>query len=378
MTATTLGEVCEVLMGQAPPGNSYNTDGRGLPLLAGAGDFGDRTPTPHRFTITPTKLSRPGDILFCVRATIGERNWSDREYCLGRGVAALRPRDSVLHADYLWHWLPSVAPTLARRAHGSTFKQVTRDAVESLRIDLPPLPEQRRIAAVLDRADAIRRKRRESLRLLDDFLRSAFLEMFGGPLSNPRGWETKLLGEIADFIGGGTPSRAVPAYFNGSICWATAKDIQTESLIDTQEHITSEAIENSATKLVPVGTILVVVKSKVLMHRLPVAITEVPACFGQDLKGIVLHDGHSAHYIARHLRLGQRWLLGRARGANTEGLTLDHLRRFPIMVPPSDLIERYDGLERHYRKTRERLTAQATNGDALFDSLAQRAFRGEL
>jgi type I restriction enzyme S subunit len=316
-------------------------------------------------------------VLFTSRAPIGLVAIADVPVCTNQGFKSLVPGPDVDSA-YLYWCLRRHATRIAATGSGSTFAEVSKEVVARFQIPLPPLAEQRRIVAVLDKADTLRRKRRESLRLLDEFLRSAFLEMFGDPVRNEKGWDVKPLGDVAEFVGGGTPSRSVNAYFTGEICWATAKDIQSENLFDTQEHITPPAIENSATKLVSPGTILIVVKSKVLMHRLPVAMAQVPTCFGQDLKGIVLRNGLSPIYVARHLRLGQSWLLSRARGANTEGLTLDHLRRLPLMLPPSDRIERYDRLERKYEATRKAFASQLAHSDSLFDSLAQRAFRGDL
>src|SRR5690606_25211787 len=115
--------------------------------------------------------------------------------------------------------------------------------------------------------------------------------------------------------------RARPEFFSGDICWATSKDMRGERLIDTQEHVTDEAIASSATKLVEPGTVLVVVKSKVLMHRLPICISDVPVCFGQDLKGLVLKGTATREFLLRSIKLSERTLLERARGANTEGLT---------------------------------------------------------
>ena len=108
--AKMLSAVCDISMGQAPKGDSYNAMRSGYPLIAGAGDFGELTPAPKKYTDAPTKLSRPGDLILCIRATIGDRNWSDKEYCLGRGVAGLRAKDADLSQAYLWHWLDHVAP----------------------------------------------------------------------------------------------------------------------------------------------------------------------------------------------------------------------------------------------------------------------------
>ena len=116
--SSALSEVCNISMGQAPKGTSYNTAERGYPLIAGAGDFGDLAPVPTKHTDAPTKLSQPGDIVLCIRATIGDRNWSDREYCLGRGVAGLRAKKVALSQAYLWHWLDHAAPVLSAKGRG--------------------------------------------------------------------------------------------------------------------------------------------------------------------------------------------------------------------------------------------------------------------
>jgi type I restriction enzyme S subunit len=104
-------------------------------------------------------------------------------------------------------------------------------------IPLPPLPEQRRIAEVLDRAEALRTKRRAALAQLDTLTQSIFLDLFGDPISNPKALPATVLGEAATFVGGGTPSRDRPDYYEGTICWATSKDMRCEFLEDTEEHI---------------------------------------------------------------------------------------------------------------------------------------------
>lgn len=190
-------------MGQAPKGTSYNTTGEGHPLIAGAGDFGEVSPQPKKYTTEPTRLSRVDDIILCIRATIGDRNWSDSIYCLGRGVAGLRANPDQLDQKYLWHWLGSTTPQLRSKGRGATFLQVNRADISSMQIPLPPLPKQRRIAAILDQADALRAKRRQAIAKLDALLQSVFLEMFGDPVTNPKGWSTTLVGDaFSAFVGG--------------------------------------------------------------------------------------------------------------------------------------------------------------------------------
>jgi type I restriction enzyme S subunit len=200
--------------------------------------------------------------------------------------------------------------------------------------------------------------------------------MFGDPVTNPKGWEVKKLGDVVDFVGGGTPSRARPDFFTGTICWATSKDMRGERLHDTQEHVTEEAIQQSSTKLVTAGTLLVVVKSKVLMNRLPICISEVPVCFGQDLKGLVPKEDGSREFLLRSIKLSEWTLLDRARGANTEGLTLDHLRELNVPWPREKQRLEYEQIAKSVRKLLVRLR---TNCEAtLSATLTQLAFSGNL
>jgi type I restriction enzyme S subunit len=195
METQRLDAVADITMGQAPEGESYNLDGEGLPLIAGAGDFGELHPKPKKFTTAPGKTCQAGDVILGIRATIGEKVLADGTYCLGRGVASLRAK-SGLDERYLWHWLTHNASTLAAKAKGATFKQVNREDIGELRIALPPLPEQRRIAKILDKADALRTKRRAALSQLDTLTQSIFLDMFGDPLSNPKRFPIRTLAEF--------------------------------------------------------------------------------------------------------------------------------------------------------------------------------------
>jgi len=142
-----LGEVCEIIMGQSPAGTSYNPDGIGVPLLNGPTEFGSANPTAVQWTTSPTRFAEPQDILLCVRgATTGRKNIADRRYCIGRGLAAVRVRDQMAVTDFLWFSLESITPSLLMETSGSTFPNLPRRKLECVRIALPPLSEQKRIA----------------------------------------------------------------------------------------------------------------------------------------------------------------------------------------------------------------------------------------
>jgi type I restriction enzyme, S subunit len=289
----------------------------------------------------------------------------------------LRPTRSI-DPRYLYHALRSERFRRAGVASmtGSAGQQrVPARFVTRYRLPLPDPSEQRRIAEALDKMESVQRNARAALSMSETLLHSTFVEIFGDPVINDKNWEVSRLEELVQFIGGGTPSRTVPAFFNGGIPWASSKDIVAEELWDTQEHITKEAIDRSATRIVQAGSILIVVKSKILLHRLPVAITRVPLCFNQDIKALQIIEARvPGRFLARHLRVGQRALLDRARGANTEGLTLEHLRNYRVIRPPMELLNRWDDFERRTSELQGKATSRLNVINTLTESLIERCY----
>jgi len=143
-----LGEVCEVIAGQSPPGDTYRKTAEGLPFFQGKADFGPRHPVARTWCVAPTKVALPGDILISVRAPVGPTNVANVKCCIGRGLAAIRC-GSQSDPDFILAALRLFEADLAKMGSGSTFSAIKRKVLESLRIPLPPLAEQRRIAAIL-------------------------------------------------------------------------------------------------------------------------------------------------------------------------------------------------------------------------------------
>ena len=254
---------------------------------------------------------------------------------------------------------------------GATVGGISQDFPEKVKFPLPSITDQQRIAGQLEQADRLRRTRRYDLELSDAFLPAAFLELFGARFhSGP----SERFGELVKITGGGTPSRDRPEFFQGRIPWLTSKDMRGDYIWDTEEHITEDAIENSATNLVPRNSILVVVKSKVLMHRLPVAIACVPMCHGQDIKSIQCSEGFQHEFARFVLKHHERRLLNIARGANTEGLTLPMLEELPVPSADYREQEQFALLVARHERLRAVQRESLRQAEHLFQSLLHRAF----
>ena len=145
---TKIGEVCEVIAGQSPPSSTYRNTPEGLPFFQGKADFGKENPIPRVWCIEPTKIAEPGDILISVRAPVGPTNVADVKCCIGRGLAAIRCRNSV-DKDFILCGIRHFEHVLIEKGSGSTFEAINRDDLESLEIPMPDKKEQQRIAKVL-------------------------------------------------------------------------------------------------------------------------------------------------------------------------------------------------------------------------------------
>lgn len=277
-----------------------------------------------------------------------------------------------LEKGYLKYFSFTLEEKLLSLGRGVAVQNISASEIEDVELPLPPLENQHRIAAILEAADHERRRRRAVMELSDKFLQDVFVQMFGNCSKNVD------LGSVAEITGGGTPSRDISRYYTGQIPWVTAKDMSGVFIRDSEEHVTEEAIANSAAKLLPAGVILVVVKSKALMHRLPVGISTVALCHNQDIKAI--HPPHeiNQYFLFHAIKYNAARLLYLARGANTEGLTLDMVRATQVPEAPKELRDKFGEIFEQHEYVRRQQQESARQGEHLFQTLLHRAFNGEL
>ena len=175
-----LEQVCEITMGQSPPGDTYNTTGNGVPLINGPVEFG---PDPFSYTIVnqyttaPTKLCKKGDLILCVRgSTTGRMNIAGYSGCLGRGVAAIRSRDSQTWMNYV---INSLQDKIYQLGVGSTFPNVTSRNLASLKIPFPEVAVQQAIIAQIEAEQKLVDANRELVKRMEDNIHVAVGRVWG-------------------------------------------------------------------------------------------------------------------------------------------------------------------------------------------------------
>lgn len=286
-TRVPLADVADVIMGQSPPGSSYNKVGHGLPFYQGKIDFGELFPTPRVWCTEPTKIADQGDVLVSVRAPVGPANLCREKSAIGRGLAALRPRNGV-ESKYLLHAVRATTTALKKRATGSTFEAVSGKILREHMIPLAPEDERNSIVSALDlqleRLSSARRSLQDASRRVER-LRYAVLErVFNVPAP------TIEIGRFAEVSVGSTPPRSRTEYWGGNIPWVSSGEVRFNRIRSTRELITTEGKAASRTRLHPPGTVLLAMIGEG-RTRGQAAILEIAATTNQNAAAIRVDQG---------------------------------------------------------------------------------------
>jgi len=297
-------------------------------------------------------------------------------------------RDTRFDPSFLKHFLTSnifhsqFMSTVA--GVGGSLVRARPAFVEKIEIPLPypddpekSLKEQKRVAAILDKADGIRRKRQQAIQLADDFLRSVFLDMFGDPVTNPKGWEVKPLGLLCDVSSGSTPSRKIDSYYGGDIPWVKTTEVNGYEIVDTEEKITQEGLDNSSCKINPKGSLVLAMYGQG-KTRGKVGVLGIDAATNQACAVLKPSSKINMSYLYQYLLLSYESLRALGQGGGQPNLNGAIVKEYSILLPPYELQEKFVKIANKIKSVNDKnlsLTSISYDG---FKSLSQKAFKGEL
>ena len=298
------------------------------------------------------------------------------------GFCVLRPRSEVADGAYLFHWVrsPRFVGEMVRRATGASYPAISDRIVFESRIPLPPLPEQRRIAEILDTADALRAKRREALAQLDTLTQSIFLDMFGDPATNPKGWPVRTIRDLLESASYGTSEKAeatgeFPVLRMNNITRTGEMDFTELKYMDLKE-------DQRERYLVRTGDVLFNrTNSAELVGKTAICREANPMAYAGYLIRLRVNRKYEPEYVAaflntvyskRVLRSMCKSIIGMANINATE------LQAFRIPVPPHPVQHEFAGCITAVEKLKATHRFSLVEQDDLFTTLQQRAFRGDL
>jgi len=298
------------------------------------------------------------------------------------GFSVLRPVPEKAASRYIFHWVrtPSFVADMVRKATGASYPAVSDKIVAESLIPLPPLEEQRRIAGILDAADALRRRRREALALLDTLPGAIFAEMFGDPSKNPHGYESGTIGDLLSDVSYGTSNKAgaegaLPILRMGNITYEGRMDLSDLKRIDLSE-------KDIPKHTVRRGDILFNrTNSADLVGKTAIFNEDDPYAFAGYLVRARVSNGNRPEYVAGYLNSphGKKVLRNMAKNiVGMANINAKEMQKIPILLTPEDKQESYAARCAQIGDRRETLMGHLSQLETLFASLQSRAFAGAL
>jgi type I restriction enzyme, S subunit len=323
------------------------------------------------------KLVPKGALLIAMYgATIGRIAELGVEGTTNQAICHIVPDEKVADKRYLYYGLRFRVPELIALGEGGAQPNINQQIVRDTQIPLPPLPEQKRIAAILDKADSIRRKRQETVRLTEELLRSVFLEMFGDPVTNPKGCEVTKFENVGSLDRGVSKHRPrnAPQLLGGPYpLIQTGEVANSDGYIRSYKSTYSE-VGLKQSKMWPASTLCITIAANIAKT----GILTFDACFPDSVVGFTPNSQATTEYVQYWLSFLQKILEDTAPESAQKNINLEILRNLDIPLPPISLQVQFSQHVVSLHKLKAKQSAGVDDVDNLFDSLLQRAFKGEL
>lgn len=321
------------------------------------------------------KLLPSGTVLISIFATVGRTATLAIDAATNQAIVGVIPNNkSDFDPRFLEYSLQVKARELQNKSRGVAQVNINGSVLKQTEIPLPPLAEQQRIAAILDTADAVRKKRQEALALTDQFLQATFLDMFGDPVTNPKGWETCTVGDVTDCI---VPGRDKPKSFTGPIPWITTDDVvdlETTYVSSKGIGLRREEIAEVKARVIPTGSVIISCVGDL-------GICSVAGCdlvVNQQLHTFQCGDRINAKFLVFCLTFQKPWMKLRATKTTLPYINKTKCNSIPVVVPPLALQHRFSQIVETTERKKASQRADLAELDTLFNALVQRAFRGDL
>ena len=383
--AVRLDKVCIFLNGGTPSRQVDKFFEGNIPWITSADISEDQDIVSEaRFYITQeavdssaTKLIPKGNILLVSRTGVGKIAITGTDICISQDFTGIIPNKEVVNLRYLFRFLQSKKDYFVSHQRGATIQGITRKVISDLELPLPPLEQQRRIAAILDQADRLRTLRREALAKLDRLLQATFLDMFGDPVTNPLGWEVKKFEETGTLERGKSKHRPRndPVLLGGSYPLIQTGEVTNAAggyLTEYSQTYSELGLKQS--KMWKAGVLCITIAANIAQT----AILTFDACFPDSIVGFTPNRDITIEYVQYWLQFLREIIEEKAPQVAQKNINLKILRELEIPVPPIHLQNTFSDAVVQYTKQRQHYQQSLTQLDNLFNSLQQRAFRGEL
>ena len=349
----------KIIAGQSPESTYYNSLGEGMPFLQGIKTFGNLYPTYDTWTTRITKLAKKDSVLLSVRAPVGEVNIADKDICIGRGLMSIEGEDN----RFIYYLFKAFNDYVINKEKGTVYGSITLEDVKRIKFPFSPLTEQRAIAKILFSLDSKIELNQTMNKTLEVIGQAIFKHWFvdfefpndeGKPYKSsggemvyneelgkeiPKGWRVSKIGDELKTVLGGTPSTTKKSYWeSGTIGWINSGKINEFRITEPTAYITEEAVNNSATKLLPKGTAVLAITGATLGQ---VSRIEIGTCANQSVIGIIESKTISSEYIYFWIKYTIGEIIRNQTGGAQQHINKNNVDNSTILIPSEKVIEEY-------------------------------------
>jgi type I restriction enzyme, S subunit len=383
----TIDEFCVTGSGGTPSRANREYYGGSIPWVK-SGELREDVITDTEEKITERAISESsakivpsGAILLAMYgATVGRMAFLGIDAATNQAVCNIRPDLNKAFPRYVFHCLQSKINHFLSRAAGGAQPNISQGIIRETKIPLPPLNEQRRIAAILDKADVLRRKRKHTLDLLDGLTQSIFLEIFGSSESNPKGWKWGRIGDLLESTQYGTSEKAGE---NGKYPILRMGNLTSDgrTVFDDLKYIDLDDKDLDKFTLRRGDILFNRTNSAELVGKTAVFDSDEPFAFAGYLVRARVRSGGSPHYISGYLnsKHGKATLRGMAKSiVGMANINAKEMQAIPILLPDVQTQNTYSKALFSLERSRSECRRHLKSLSSLFSSLQSRAFSGQL
>lgn len=338
-----LGSVGEYINGYAFKPEDWKEEGKPIIRIQNLNDL-DKPFNYYQGEIDQKYKIIDDDILVSWSASLGAFRWQRGEAWLNQHIFKVIYNEKYLDKDFFYWILYDRIGKIALNARGSTMRHVTVKIFNESLIPLPSLLEQKKIAQILSKIQQSIETQEQIIKTTQELKKALMQKLFTEGLNGepqkqteigliPKSWEVKKIGEITKIQTGGTPSRSNPIYWNGDIPWVKTGEVNYDIILNTEEKITLEGLNNSATRIAPKGTLLVAMYGQGIT-RGRVAILGIEAAFNQACAALFPdEDTVLTKYLFLYLTYNYEYLRSLGHGANQRNLNTNLIKSVSCPIP---------------------------------------------
>lgn len=378
-----LDSCVNILSGFAFKSKYFNSNQEGTPLIRIRNVVESKIETYYSGEFDDQYLIKKGDLLVGMDGDFNRQKWNNEPALLNQRVCKITPISKKINASYLYHLLPKELDRIHAVTPCVTVKHLSVQKIKDIELILPSLPEQQRIADILDKAEAINQKREQALALCDEFLRATFLNMFGDPVSNPKGWKVDKLKNLTSINPKPDKSKLQNININEGVSF-----VPMAAVCEVDKKVTEYERR-------PLNE---VIKGFTYFEKEDVILAKITPCFENGkmahLNNLPTDIGYGStefhvfrvsnktimpEYLFNMLKLEYFLEMGafKMRGAaGQRRVPIEFFGEFVMPIPPielqqkfSEIVEKVNAIKAHIQHAQEL---------PLFDALSQQAFKGEL